>query len=248
MWKEIDPEHVPDQETVSFRFRVTGTSILEARSRALDTGTDVHLGVGAMVGEVKKSPGWWNNVLLTRANHRYDLGAADELVATGLIGPRSYSFNDPGAQIWVMLDFQWTPAGSFVELTEDPRWTEGEPMLAWRRNSPPETVPDALTHDPWIVPIQRVWLRENPRELWSSGTYGWGNHLHSFVVEESPDAVRLTCRVGTTDEYRLAVQRAEESGVQMARPAIAHVWAVRSLLVAPLGGRQVYFRADGVAL
>jgi hypothetical protein len=254
-WNEIHPERVSDRETVSFHFRVNGDSIANAWANALNMpgprphpvqGTPdsrtVRIGVGLIEGEVKQSPTWWHDAWLTRRGHPYEGGVAEELTATAPIGPHAYGFDEPGAPIWVVLDYAWTPAGLFLQLTEDPPWTENllEPM--WRRNSPPISVPDPDTHDPTIAGIGRVWLRENSQELWCSGTHGWGWHLHSLGVEESAGAVNLTCLLGRTAEYEAAVKRANRSGVVMAIPAIALGWAVCSPLASPLGERKIYFR------
>lgn len=243
-WNEIQPERVSDREIVSFRFKAVGDAIAEAWTRALSTHTDVHLGVGSMIGDVKECPQWWNSAWLTQGTSKYEGGGATELVATGPIGPRSYRFEEPDAPVWVMLDFQWTPAGSFVGLTEDPPWTENLLDPTFRLNSPPVTVPQPEAHDPVTIGIQRVWLRENHQELWCSGTYGWGWHLRSLAVEESDEDVRLTCRIGRTDEYLSAAERAINTGVTMAIPAIACRWAICSSLAAPLGDRRVYFRTS----
>jgi len=189
--------------------------------------------------EVKQSPQWWHDAWLTQRGHPYEGGVAEELTATAPIGPRAYAFDEPGAPIWTVLDYRWTPAGSFVQLTEDPPWTENLLEPLWRVNSPPITVPDPDTHDPTIVGIRRVWLRENPLELRCSGTHGWGWHLHSFTIEESAGAVNLTCRLGRTPEYEALLK-----GGQSAVPAIALGWVVCSSLSAPLGERKVYFRTN----
>jgi hypothetical protein len=243
-WNEIFPERVSNRELVSFRFRVVGESIAEAWARAVSTNTDLRIGVGPMVADVKERPRWWNSAWLTQGTFHYEGGEAAELVVTAPIGLRPYAFDDPGATIWVMLDYGWTPAGSFVELAEDPPWTEHLLDPVWRQNSPPVTQPNPLTRDARIIGIQRVWLGENPQELWSSGTYGWGWHLHSFDIEESIDTVHLTGRMGRTDEYEAAVERAKHSGVTMAIPAVAYRWAVRSLLAGALDKRKVLFRTD----
>jgi hypothetical protein len=254
-WKEIHPEQVSDRDTVSFRFRVIGDSIANAwkdalkmpgpRPRPVQGSPDsrtVRIGVGVMEGEVKQSPQWWHDAWLTQGGHPYDGGVAEELTATAPIGPRAYGFDEPEAPIWVVLGFQWTPAGSFAQQMEDPSWTENHLDPSWRRNSPPVTVPDRDTHDPIFAGIRRVWLRVNPQELWCSGTYGWGWHLHSLAVEESADAVNLTCLVGRTAEYESAVTRAHRSGTVLVLPAIAYEWAVCSPLATPLDERRVYFR------
>ncbi len=190
-----------------------------------------------MEGELKPSPEWWHDAWLTRRVHPYEGGVAEELTATAPIGPHSYDFDQPGASVWVVLNYAWTAAGSFIELTADPPWTENLLEPLWRPNSPPVTVPDPDTHDPTIAGISRVWLRENPRELWSSGSHGWGWRLHSLTVEETAVAVHLTALVGRTVEYELLLERG-----QSAVPAIALGWAVRSRLGTPLGERKVYFR------
>jgi hypothetical protein len=249
-WSEIHPERVSDRDTVSFRFRVIGDSIANAWMDALkmpgprphpapgsvDSRT-VRIGVGSMEGELKPSPQWWNDAWLTRQGHPYEGGTAEELTATAPIGPHAYDFDHPGASVWVVLNYAWTPAGSFIELTGDPAWAENLLEPGERPNSPPVTVPDPDTHDPAIAGIRRVWLRENPRELWSSGSHGWGWRLHSFTIEESVVAVHLTALVGRTVEYEALLKRG-----QSAVPAIALGWTVCSTLDIPLGERKVYFR------
>ena len=192
-----------------------------------------------MEGEVKQSPQWWNDAWLTQGRHPYEGGVAEELTATAPIGPRTYGFDEPGAQIWVVLDYRMTPAGSFLRLTEDPPWTENLLDPVFRRNSPPVTVPDPDTSDPTIAGIRRVWLRENPRELWSSGSHGWGRRLHSFTIEESAVAVHLTALIGRTAEYESLLKRG-----QSAVPAIGLGWVVCSPLAESLGERKVYFRTS----
>jgi hypothetical protein len=247
-WSEIHLERVSDRGTVSFRFRVIGDSIAAAWADALkmpgprprpapgsvDSRT-VRIGVGSMEGELKPSPEWWHDAWLTQRGHPYEGGGAEELTATGPIGLHAYGFDEPEAPIWVVRNYAWTPAGSFLVRTEDPPWTENLLEPGERPNSPPVTVPDPDTHDPTIAGIRRVWLRANPRELWSSGTHGWGWHLHSFTVEESATAIHLTARVGRTVEYEALLKKG-----QPVVPAIALGWAVCSPLGTPLGERNVY--------
>lgn len=189
-----------------------------------------------MEGEIKQAPQWWHDAWLTQRGLPYEGGVVEELTATAPVG-RAYPFDEPDAPVWVVLDYRWTPAGSFVQLTCDPHWTENLLEPVFRRNSPPVTVPDPDTLDPAIIAIERVWLRENPQELWFSGTHGWGWHLHSFTIEESFRAIHLTCLLGRTAEYESLLKRG-----QSALPAIALGWAVCSRLAAPLGERSVYFR------
>jgi hypothetical protein len=142
-----------------------------------------------MEGGLKSAPEWWMDPLLTYEESPYEGGVVPELTATAPLGPHPYGFDEVGAQIWVMLDTRWVPAGSFLELTDDPPWTQDWIGPDRRPNAPPLTTPDPFTSRPSLTGIKRVWMRENPRELWFRGRHGWGRHLHSVSVEETPEAV-----------------------------------------------------------
>jgi hypothetical protein len=224
---------------------VVGSSLAEAWAAALGSTPEervVWLGVGSMEGEVKQAPGWWMDSLLTDGQSPYEGGVVRELLATAPLGPRPYEFDEVGAQMWVVLDTQWVLAGSFLELTDDPPWTQDRIGPERRPNAPPLTTPDPLTSHPSFTGIARVWLRENPRELWFSGRHGWGWHLHSVSVKEASEAVYLTCLIGWTREYEARVEAAEAAGEEMRIPLVACGWTVRTILEKPLGVRKVFVR------
>jgi hypothetical protein len=202
----------------------------------------VDLGVGSMVGEVKQAPEWWMDTLLTNGHLPYDGGDAKELVATAPLGPRPYGFDEVGAQIWVTLDGGWTAAGRFLALAEDPPWTLSRIGPERRPNAPRPTVPDPLTSHLSISGVRRVWLRENPRELWFAGRHGWGRHLHSVAVEETFEAVYLTCLIGWTGNYESKVDAAGGSESAVAIPMVLSGWTMRTALDSPLGRRKVLVR------
>lgn len=191
---------------------------------------------------LKPVPEWWMDSLLTYEQSPYEGHVVRELTATAPLGPRPYGFDEVGAQIWVVLDTQWVPAGSFLELTDDPPWAQDRIGPELRPNAPPLTTPDSLTSHPSLTGITRVWLRENPRELWFSGMHVWGRHLHSVSVEETPKAVNLTCLIGWTREYEATVEAAGGSERTVVIPAVGCGWAVCRDLAASLGDRRVLVR------
>lgn len=238
-WIEVLPEHVSDQDTVSFRFLVTGPAASEAWLRG-----DVHLGIGSLEGEEKPAPEWWMDVLLSDGQSPYRGNDVKELVATAPLGPRSYGFDEVGAQIWVVLDSRWVLAGSFETLTDDPEWTLDRLGPERRRNAPPLTNPDPSTSHPSPAPVVRVWLRENPRELWFAGRHGWGRHLHSVELEEKSDAVYLTCLIGWTPEYESKVRAVGGSEPDVRIPMVGCGWTCRKELQQALGTRKVFVQTS----
>ncbi len=243
-WVEVLPEQVDDRDTVSFRFREVGPSLAEAWSAARGSKSServVWLGVGAR-GGLKAAPEWWMDSLLTYEQSPYEGGVVQELTATAPLGPRPYGFDEVGAQIWVVLDTQWVPAGSFLELTHDPPWAQDRIGPERHPNAPPLTTPDPLTSHTSLSGMTRVWQRENPQELWFSGMHGWGRRLHSVSVEETPEAVYVTCLIGWTQDYEARVEAAGGSERVVVIPMIGCGWAVCTDLATPLGDRKVLVR------
>ena len=147
--------------------------------------------------------------------------------------------------MWVVLDTRWTPGGYFLELTDDPLWASDRIGPERRPNAPRLTDPDPLTSHPSLAGVVRVWLRENLRELWFRGTHGWGRHLHSIAMEETIEAVYLTCLIGWTREYESMVDAAGGSEGDIAIPMILCGWTVRRELESPLGERKVFVQTPG---
>jgi hypothetical protein len=244
-WTRIEPERVPDSETVSFRIRTT-PALFEAWEQARPGRLNrrfVALGVGEMVGEVKTSPQWFSHAWLSEELRPYEGGDVDELVASAALGPRPFAF-DVGAPVWATVDTKWKRAGVFLGEGDDPPWTAEIADLQTRVNSPPVTVPDPATLEPGLAPFRRVWVRENPLELWGSGIYGHGQALHSFTCSEDSRSVRLSAQVGVTPEFLRAKADAAARGITFAVPAIAYFWSVCARLSEPLADRDVLIGGD----
>jgi hypothetical protein len=192
-----------------------------------------------MDGVVKAAPEWWMGSLLTYEHLPYEGGVVPQLTATAPRGPRRYGFDEVGAQIWVMVDTRWVLAGSFLELTDDPPWAQHRIEREHRPHAPRLTTPFPTTSHPTVTGITRAWVRENHRQLWIQGRHSWGFHLHSISVEETPEAVYVTCLIGWTREYEAKVEAAGGSERAVTIPMVRREWTARVDLATPLGNRKV---------